>query len=264
MSRTGGGRSDVNGVPVKEIFDEHGISGRYYHLVGGQWKGGLGMTYDMFHDEKAYADPDTFQKMVELLTKNSTSLIDATVDEQICEDCVSISEKVCANLSMSSVEKSNLLSILEKRFHDHSELHLGTKWVDVENLLRKNQETMNKLHVLEKAGFAMTVFREDEDSFVFRMTHADITDGIINKEYRNITYDDAKKKTAELGVELADVELYRKSMLTLGRVWLATDDVTRDLGYAFDGDNMGIFRGPTSASSDYGSFCAVLRVPKVV
>ena len=164
---------------------------------------------------------------------------------------------------------------LKPRFEALKRLRPGLTFEEVKKALRANPEAIKKLIKLDAAGFEMNVFRSSiPDEIVFRAAQLDVTK--IDSRYRTIMADkqsqleypeykvngNAEEISGNLGVELADGDLYEQLRVQNGWVWLKTDAETRKSGVAFYGSNVGISTLNAYYHDDYGSICASLRVKK--
>lgn len=182
------------------------------------------------------------------------------------------------------------LNQFKVRFADSTlqKLHEGIQWIDVENSLKADPESMRKLQALDEKGHAMNVFGEEGDEFIFASAWSNYAE--VSKYHRNITYDLKGQRLAEshgytpagnavniiasiMGVKEDEAERYladpalheqlREVIGVNGFAWLKTDAATRKTGGAFVGFAYGIRRYDANGHYDHGSFRAALRVKKV-
>lgn len=171
------------------------------------------------------------------------------------------------------------LGAFKARFDALPELHPDVEWAEVEKSLMADPEAMRKLQVLDEVGFEMNVFRSKNDGEIqFRTAQTDVTK--IDPKYRTIVYDkeaqkevekypayrdsmngNAEKFVEDIGIELADPELYEQLRVKKGSLWLKTDAATREIGKAFDG-SYEVAERMVHSRYNNTSFCAALRVKK--
>jgi len=141
-----------------------------------------------------------------------------------------------------------LLSILEKRFLENENRHLGLKWSEIIEILDKNHEKLEILDKMEESGGEPDVVIFDKNSkeicFVDCSTESpkgrrsfcyDREAWEKRKEHKpeNTALDFAK----EIGIEILDEEQYRK-LQELGNFdlktssWIKTPEKIRKLGGA--------------------------------
>ena len=141
-----------------------------------------------------------------------------------------------------------LLSILEKRFLENENRHLGIKWSEILQKLEKNQEKLEILDKMEESGGEPDVVIFDKNSkeicFVDCSTESpkgrrsfcyDREAWEKRKEHKpeNTALDFAK----EIGIEILDEEQYRKLQELVNfdlktSSWIKTPEKIRKLGGA--------------------------------
>ena len=141
-----------------------------------------------------------------------------------------------------------LLSILEKRFLENENRHLGLKWSEIIEILDKNHEKLEILDKMEKSGGEPDVVIFDKNSkeicFVDCSTESpkgrrsfcyDREAWEKRKEHKpeNTALDFAK----EIGIEILDEEQYRKLQELVNfdlktSSWIKTPEKIRKLGGA--------------------------------
>ncbi len=141
-----------------------------------------------------------------------------------------------------------LLSILEKRFIENENRHLGIKWSEILQKLKKNQEKLEILDKMEESGGEPDVVIFDKNSkeicFVDCSTESpkgrrsfcyDREAWEKRKEHKpeNTALDFAK----EIGIEILDEEQYRKLQELVNfdlktSSWIKTPEKIRKLGGA--------------------------------
>lgn len=171
------------------------------------------------------------------------------------------------------------LGQLKTRFDALPKLHEGIQWTDVERSLKADPNSMRKLQALDEKGHSMNVFGEEKGEFIFASGWNDYNK--VSLDHRNIAYDLEGQKLAEkqgyhptgnavdiatlMGVDLADTKFHeqlRKAIAVNGLAWLKTDAATRATGYAFYGDDSGIYGYDARYLYDRSSLRAALRVKK--
>ncbi len=166
------------------------------------------------------------------------------------------------------------------RFDALSQLHKGVEWADVERTLEANKDGVKKLRLLDESGFEMNVFGEKDGYIIFRTAQTDVTR--INKKFRSIMYDkkaqmdnpqkrsngNAEALVEELGVELANLELYNKFKVSSGWLWISDNSPWingssfRAMGMATYGHRTGDKGTNAHHFSPNGSLCVALRLKK--
>ncbi len=174
------------------------------------------------------------------------------------------------------------LGQLQARFDSLPQLHEGVQWIDVENSLKADHESMVKLQNLDSKGHYMNVFGEENGEFIFASAWNDYKQ--VSADHRNIVFDkqaqdnlarqfpdeicngNATDIAEALGVDLADPKVHeqlRKAIQVNGWAWLKTDEDIRKVGVAFDGYRDRVFGTDPYSHVDDGSFRAALKVKKV-
>ena len=153
--------------------------------------------------------------------------------------------------AISSKEYSELLVLLETRFHHHQHRHANITWQQVVDRLTAHPEKIMALQAMEATGGEPDVVAQHANgSLVFMDCSVESP-----KQRRSICYDkaalDARKENKpadsalnmaqNMGVEILDEEQYRY-LQTLGEFdlktssWIKTPDNIRILGGALFGD----------------------------
>lgn len=149
---------------------------------------------------------------------------------------------------LSDEQKNDLLLILETRFENNMQRHLGLEWLKIRSKLEKADDKLWSLNEMEVTGGEPDVIDYDvnTDSYVFCDCATESP-----KERRSLCYDqkalDSRKENkpkncvetlaSEMGVELLTEEQYH-NLQTLGNFdnktssWIKTPDTLRKLGGA--------------------------------
>lgn len=153
---------------------------------------------------------------------------------------------------LGEMQKSELLELLELRFHKNMHRHHEVSWDTVSRKLLENPEKMRVIYQMEQTGGEPDVVQYDEsaDIITFFDCAAESPAG-----RRSLCYDraalDARKEfkpensaldmAAQMGVEILDEEDYR-FLQTIGNFdtktssWIQTPENIRKLGGALFGD----------------------------
>lgn len=176
--------------------------------------------------------------------------------------------------------KDVLIEVLQSRFEQHPERHLGLRWIDVRAKLRANPEKLNSLAEMERTGGEPDVVGFDEltGEYVFIDCSAQSPSGRRSLCYDRESLDFRKENkplgcavemASAMGIELTTEEQYR-ALQKLGEFdtktssWIATPAEVRVLGGALfcDCRYERVFVYHNGASSYYSArgFRGVLRV----
>lgn len=173
-----------------------------------------------------------------------------------------------------------LLYTLKERFEKNMLRHENVKWSEVEEKLRKNEEKLKSLQLMEDSGGEPDAVGFDEKSgeFLFFDCSAESPAGrrsfcydktALEKRKENKPKNSAEEAANFMGIELLTEEQYR-FLQTLGKFdtktssWLKTPEKIRKLGGAIFGDFRydTVFIYHNGAESYYAGrgFRGVLRV----
>lgn len=173
-----------------------------------------------------------------------------------------------------------LLQTLKERFEKNMPRHENIKWSEVEEKLRKNEEKLKSLQLMEESGGEPDAVGFDEKSgeFLFFDCSAESPAGrrsfcydkaALEKRKENKPKNSAEEAANFMGIELLTEEQYH-FLQTLGKFdtktssWLKTPENIRKLGGAIFGDFRydTVFIYHNGAESYYAGrgFRGVLRV----
>ena len=172
---------------------------------------------------------------------------------------------------MATMNREQLLHILETRFEQHQSRHQGITWAEVEAKLRAKPDVLKTLDAMESTGGEPDVIGQDKDAgtFIFCDCSPESPAG-----RRSLCYDqealDARKENkpagsamqaaAAMGIELLSEARYR-DLQKLGEFdlktssWVRTPDAVRKLGGALFCDRRygQVFVYHNGAESYYGA-----------
>ncbi len=190
------------------------------------------------------------------------------------------SENMSGTIKLKDEEKKNLISKLEQRFEENMLRHEGVTWDAIQKKIEKNDDILNALNEMEKAGGEPDVvnLEVNRGSYHFIDCSRETPEG-----HRNLCYDDealharkknkpegsAKGKAEEIGVRLLTEDEYRKlqslvEVDTKTSSWIETPTSIRKLGGALFGDRRfnTVFIYHNGAESYYGArgFRGILEI----
>jgi hypothetical protein len=152
--------------------------------------------------------------------------------------------------ALSSKEHSELLVLLETRFHHHQHRHANITWQQVVDRLKAHPEKIKALQAMENSGGEPDVVALNTDGALVFMDCS-----TESPKRRSVSYDkaalDARKENkpadsamnmaSQMGVELLDETQYRylqslEAFDLKTSSWIKTPDNIRKLGGALFGD----------------------------
>lgn len=180
------------------------------------------------------------------------------------------------------MSNSELLNILEDRFHTHMDRHKGLEWERVRKRLESDAEKLRSLGEMERTGGEPDVVGQDGETgeYIFYDCSAETPQGRRNTCYDPAGQEQREKKgvhpegnavamAASMGIEILTEEQYRE-LQKLGEfdiktsTWVKTPSDIRKLGGALFMDRRygHVFVFHNSAPSFYNSrgFRGALRV----
>ena len=190
--------------------------------------------------------------------------------------------KIEIDLELTPQQGEELLKIIQARFEQNMNRHLGLEWPKVQDKLEAHPEKLASLNAMESTGGEPDVVGYDKstDEYVFYDCSAESPKGRRSICYDGKAQDEREKKgvypagnaidiAAEIGIELLDENQYR-TLQKFGEFdsktssWIKTPVEIRSLGGAIFADRRydQIFVYHNSAPSFYSArgFRGLLRV----